>query len=511
MESGAPEALHQLCHHLNIMGANSYVVYIDKPLESLPILFQDLYSHVKEATNIEDGSLVIFFEIMKYTDIERIYQVKNCTYMLWWLSINNAVQFHSVDINISNPKIIHLFHGVFIKEMIVPHLTKEHTWYYLHDYISPSILSEYGNKDVPKDTMVAHNPMKDYITGKLCITNGIRQLPLIDLERKDFMYTLKKCKVYVDLGAHSGRDRIPREAALLGCIVVTNTLGAANNKDDIAIPDLFKIDSSKELLELLPKLFENYESYYELQKEYRESLLTDMKRFEEQLKLLFIDYFREDAGLLSEIVRGTELYSFFRDKYSLLCQRDSEIQEIVPILYEYATNCATIAEIGSSEKLTSNAFINGLLNSSRVGKKRMICIDMNVNYQMDIFAILLRKSIIEFKYVPVDNLHTILPKVDLLYIDSWHNYGQLKRELEKHAADVLKYIFLYGTGLDGEVSENVRLGNDIAYESQVTGYTIDELQKGVQYAIRDFLEKHPEWKKKEEITYGKGLTILERI
>jgi hypothetical protein len=111
----------------------------------------------------------------------------------------------------------------------------------------------------------------------------------------------------------------------------------------------------------------------------------------------------------------------------------------------------------------------------------------------------------------VDNLHTILPKVDLLYIDSWHNYGQLKRELEKHAADVLKYIFLYGTGLDGEVSENVRLGNDIAYESQVTGYTIDELQKGVQYAIRDFLEKHPEWKKKEEITYGKGLTILERI
>lgn len=36
-------------------------------------------------------------------------------------------------------------------------------------------------------------------------------------------------------------DRIPREAALAGCIVLTNREGAANFDEDVPLPSMFKI------------------------------------------------------------------------------------------------------------------------------------------------------------------------------------------------------------------------------------------------------------------------------
>ena len=64
ISSGAPEALHQLCHHLNTIGLYSYIVYFDKQRETgYDLLYQDMYPNIKESKTIEDGSVVIFFEI----------------------------------------------------------------------------------------------------------------------------------------------------------------------------------------------------------------------------------------------------------------------------------------------------------------------------------------------------------------------------------------------------------------------------------------------------------------
>jgi hypothetical protein len=40
---------------------------------------------------------------------------------------------------------------------------------------------------------------------------------------------LKRAKVYIDFGPHPGMDRLPREAALAGCCVVTNREDAAQS------------------------------------------------------------------------------------------------------------------------------------------------------------------------------------------------------------------------------------------------------------------------------------------
>jgi hypothetical protein len=51
---------------------------------------------------------------------------------------------------------------------------------------------------------------------------------------------LCRAKVYIDFGPHPGMDRLPREAALAGCIVLTNREGAAGYDVDVPLPTEFK-------------------------------------------------------------------------------------------------------------------------------------------------------------------------------------------------------------------------------------------------------------------------------
>ena len=44
---------------------------------------------------------------------------------------------------------------------------------------------------------------------------------------------------------HPGKDRMPREAALLGCCILTSTLGSADFFDDVPIMSEYKFEEDK--------------------------------------------------------------------------------------------------------------------------------------------------------------------------------------------------------------------------------------------------------------------------
>ena len=52
-------------------------------------------------------------------------------------------------------------------------------------------------------------------------------------------------KIFMDLGIHPGRERMPREAAVMGCILIV-AKGSLNNFD-VPINDLYKIDLIKKI------------------------------------------------------------------------------------------------------------------------------------------------------------------------------------------------------------------------------------------------------------------------
>lgn len=68
--------------------------------------------------------------------------------------------------------------------------------------------------------------------------------------------------------------------------------------------------------------------------------------------------------------------SLLEDKYTELCNTESDINEHLSILYEYATKCEIILELGVRSAVSSFAFIKGLVENDKINKKLVSC-DIN--------------------------------------------------------------------------------------------------------------------------------------
>jgi hypothetical protein len=102
--------------------------------------------------------------------------------------------------------------------------------------------------------------------------------------------------------------------------------------------------------------------------------------------------------------------------------------------------------------------------------------------------------------------------VDLLFIDSWHIYGHLRRELAAHHRYVRKYIIMHDTTVDavhGEVIRMHGLPQVPAIAAQV-GYSEHDCSTGLRPAVFEFLSDHPEWVVDRIYENNNGLTILRR-
>lgn len=197
-------------------------------------------------------------------------------------------------------------------------------------------------------------------------------------------------------------------------------------------------------------------------------------------------------------------------KYKTLCKKKSDINEHLPTLYTYASQCESIIELGVRGVISSYAFTYGLLNNNSSNKKFFLnditpCnIDELLHITMDLN--------LDIKYAWINDLDLEMTEnYDLTFIDTWHVYGQLKRELEKFSKVTNKYIIMHDTTIDDYKGETLRCGMSAESQSKQTGFPLDEINKGVMPAITEFLEANNDWKLKERFTNNNGLTILERI
>ncbi len=118
------------------------------------------------------------------------------------------------------------------------------------------------------------------------------------------------------------------------------------------------------------------------------------------------------------------------NRYNRLCKQESDINEHLPTLYKYASQCESIIELGVRGVVSSYAFVYGLLNNNSSNKKILL----NDIEQCNISRLLqLTNHLkIDIKYEWINDLDLeIKENYDLTFIDTWHVYGQLKRELEK--------------------------------------------------------------------------------
>jgi len=198
------------------------------------------------------------------------------------------------------------------------------------------------------------------------------------------------------------------------------------------------------------------------------------------------------------------------NKYNTLCQEISDINEHLPTLFKYASECESVIELGVRGCVSSWAFIFGLLNNNKNNKKILLN-DIN-SCNIDELLYHTKNLDIDVKYEWKNDLDLVINEnVDLVFIDTWHVYGQLIRELNKFSKVTNKYIIMHDTEVDKNYGETIREGSNAYKQSQESGYPVEEINCGLQKAIDEFLKENSDWTIFEKFENNNGLTILKKI
>jgi len=169
----------------------------------------------------------------------------------------------------------------------------------------------------------------------------------------------------------------------------------------------------------------------------------------------------------------------------------SDINEHIPTLVKYASECSHITEMGVRAFCSTWAFIKG-------NPKKLICYDIShpseFGGDINIVSEISKINNVDFSFILGDTTKVEIEPTDLLFIDTLHSYKQLKTELRLHANKTSKYIIMHDTttfesGGGGE------------------GDTI-----GLWPAIEEFLaENKNNWKLLNRYINNNGLTILSSL
>jgi hypothetical protein len=196
-----------------------------------------------------------------------------------------------------------------------------------------------------------------------------------------------------------------------------------------------------------------------------------------------------------------------KNHYRFYCEVSSDINEHLPTLHTYAINCTHVTECGVRGAVSSYAFADALMN--RPGTK-IVGVDLETNGNVERFLDSCKSVGLDAVFYKQSDLECPMEQTDLLFIDTWHVYGHLKRELARWNSHVNRYIILHDTTVDAVHGETIRSGWDPVKQSKDTGIPVEEITKGLWPAVTEFLEWHPEWVLEKRYENNNGLTILVR-
>lgn len=200
--------------------------------------------------------------------------------------------------------------------------------------------------------------------------------------------------------------------------------------------------------------------------------------------------------------------SILQAKYEERCRQHSDIHEHLPTLHEYASRVNHVTECGVRSVVSSYAFGAALRNKS---PNRLVQVDLDTNRNVVQFGEECAREGVDCVFYQQSDLVCPIEDTDLLFIDTWHIYGHLKRELARWHGHVRQYILMHDTTVDEWQGETIRCRWNAQKQSEESGIPVEEITKGLWPAIAEFLEAHPEWVLEKRYTNNNGLTILKRV
>jgi hypothetical protein len=313
VSTGGPEAIFRLLYYLiNYRGLNCFVYFYPSSDQLDPVHDEYKKFNVPIATAIDDieDNILIVPEFYNHLSLHLNYvNIQKC---IWWLSIdffliglyeathskftfrllhlyinikNSLSKLFPYQIkhtDLANECLIRMKYFDFSNELLISNVNMHFCQsayaynflenkclknvFYLTDMFDEKLLNV--NFDIGiKKNIVAYNPSKGLPFTEHIIKAGgsdIVFVPIKNMTKFQVEELLKVSKVYIDFGNHPGRDRLPREAVLNGCCVITSLRGSAGFYEDVPILSNYKfsdsIDNVQLIVELINHIFEDYEA-----------------------------------------------------------------------------------------------------------------------------------------------------------------------------------------------------------------------------------------------------------
>jgi hypothetical protein len=316
-KSGGAEAIHQLAHMINKQGGNARIAYhgktcrteisdgilrCDSASSELPEFFARYEPRVLKEVALGPDILLVYSEILWDEALKRT-NLNGARSAIWWLSVDNAC---TEDLRIlddtyrrkllADPLLTHFYQSeyayAFLKRADTP------VYYPLSDYTDPAFVARAATSiSIPRANDVCYFPLKAGAQGESFfahsnkLRNTITKVAIRDMTKTQVADALFKACIYIDFGPHPGKDRIPREAAVAGAIILLRAAGAAKFYGDHPLPPshIFTDEqfASGHLYRLVDEILDNPEPHLAAQSHYRHAVTMEHEIFSQQVRSFF--------------------------------------------------------------------------------------------------------------------------------------------------------------------------------------------------------------------------------
>lgn len=195
---------------------------------------------------------------------------------------------------------------------------------------------------------------------------------------------------------------------------------------------------------------------------------------------------KETFGQYVKLVPNTDIwYVDLPSLFDLLQEamvEPTDIHDHITTLQSLAEQCEVVTEFGTRTGISTRALAAG-------GPCLLTSYDVNPFTDRWRVECALRRDGGCYLFIQESTLTATIRETDLLFIDTFHSYGQLIQELNSHAGKVKKYIVMHDTetfahhGMDGD-------------------------SRGLVDAFEEFLEAWDEWSLFSHTHKCHGLTVL---
>ena len=330
--TGGPDALHQMVYYLNHIGYNANIVYYafsKKHFFAIPEAYKTYVSEYMTEKNFVDSPDNIV--VLPERSVDKLKFVKNGKVFVWWLSVDNNTNrssllwkfFFFVTLPARIVKNWDYYRKHFSEAIVKTLQMKKYVFkteqenvehicasFYAYDFVSKRsscktslciepiskfFLDKYNELKKDLELLqrfdgILYNPRKcGCFVDKLAkLAPDLNFIPLKGMNQDELVEMYRKSKLYIDFGPFPGAERIPKEAVLFGCCVLTGRNGASDYYGDVPIPDKYKfadyMNQMDLIIEKIRYVLKNYEKVLPDFDEYRKTVLMLEENFKNSLR-----------------------------------------------------------------------------------------------------------------------------------------------------------------------------------------------------------------------------------